>query len=243
MREMAFEEYYKQANQAAVKGWEFSFLDNRWLVEDLPWDYKKIVQGYLKKANRLLDIETGGGELLSDFKPLPSFVMATENYKPNVMLAKQRLEPFGIQVVKCNAELTLPFADNYFDLVINRHGSLNVAEVLRVLQKNGIFITQQVGAQDNIQLNHFFNDTSRDNMKWDLAYVIRSFKNYDIEVIKAEEHYPETVFKDIGAVIYYLRVIQWQIADFDIKKNKQILKKLYVHIMQNSGFETTQHRF
>jgi len=129
--EKAFEHYYERAQRAAVAGWDFSFLDNRYLAEDLPWDYKQIVESYLKKAGSLLDIDTGGGEFIADLKPLPACTVATENYGPNVALAAQRLEPLGVKVVECDAESTLPFRDR--TLVINRHGSLHVPEVLRVL--------------------------------------------------------------------------------------------------------------
>jgi len=188
--EITFEKYYQEANQAPIPGWDFTFLNNRYLAEDLPWDYKKIVEKYLKKSKSLLDIDTGGGEFLSNLKPLPAAAFATENYKPNIVIAKQRLEPLGIHVVECDAELELPFDDESFELVINRHGLLRVPELLRVLRKNGIFVTQQVGAQNNIQPNHFFKDISRDNMKWDLKEVVSSFKTRNIELVKAEEYYP-----------------------------------------------------
>jgi SAM-dependent methyltransferase len=241
--EKTFEEYYEQAKRADIAGWDFSFLDNRCLVEELPWDYKHIVESYLEKAKSLLDIDTGGGEFLSDLHPLPPLTMATENYKPNVGKAKHRLEPIGIRVVECDAGSVLPFRDRSFDMVINRHGSICASEIVRVLDKNGIFISQQVGAQNNIQLNHFFGDNCRDNIQWDLAHVAGAFQKYDVDIMHAEEYYPKTVFKDIGAVVYYLRYISWQIAGFDIDKNIKKLKELHMRIIRNHGFESKEHRF
>ena len=36
----------------------------------MPWDYGRIVRGYLKRHTRLLDIDTGGGEILLSFRIL-----------------------------------------------------------------------------------------------------------------------------------------------------------------------------
>ena len=36
----------------------------------------------------------------------------------------------------------MPFDDDSFDMIINRHGNYNVKELYRVLKPNGLFITQ-----------------------------------------------------------------------------------------------------
>src|SRR5207248_7054584 len=94
-----------------------------------------------------LDMGTGGGErflLLRDH--WPDAVTVTEEYPPNLALVQQRLEPLGVRVVE--ARLTdvdpLPFADNEFDLILNRHSAFNSGEVGRVLARGGTFFTQQV---------------------------------------------------------------------------------------------------
>ncbi len=239
----AFEQYYEQAAHAPLEGWDFSFLEGRYTAEELPWDYPKTVERYLRQSQSLLDMETGGGELLSSFKSLPDKVYATENYAPNVAVAGKRLGSLGVQVVECDSQGKLPFADGTFDLIINRHGSFRVSELLRVMQKHGVFITQQVGAQNNIELNHFFGDKGRDRQEWDLQEAVGRFKKHGIQPLRAREFFPRTVFRDIGAVIYYLRVIQWQIADFDIEKNREGLKRLHEKIVQDNGFFTREHRF
>ena len=45
---------------------------------------------------------------------------------------------------KTEEDKPLPFADNSFDLVLNRHDSYDVNEVRRVLKPGGYFITQDV---------------------------------------------------------------------------------------------------
>ena len=46
----------------------------------------------------------------------------------------------GITVRKTEEDKPLPFADNSFDLVLNRHDFYDVNEVRRVLKPGGYFI-------------------------------------------------------------------------------------------------------
>mgnify|MGYP000278906337 CR=1 FL=1 len=54
-----------------------------------------------------------------------------------------QLEPLGVQVVHSETALydLLPFEDGSFDLAINRHSGLNIAEVERVLAPGGTSLT------------------------------------------------------------------------------------------------------
>ncbi|MFQ4153702.1 hypothetical protein [Lactiplantibacillus plantarum] len=55
---------WHQKEQYGITGWDFSYLDGRWQSELLPWNYRKLVLSYLKSDMQLLDMGTGGGELL-----------------------------------------------------------------------------------------------------------------------------------------------------------------------------------
>jgi len=46
---------------AHIHGWDFSHIYGRYTEEDeLPWDYRQIIEEYLKPGMKLLDIDTGG---------------------------------------------------------------------------------------------------------------------------------------------------------------------------------------
>ena len=62
-------------------------------------------------------------------------------------LCRKRLEPLGITVREYDSErgMPLPFEDNSFDLVINRHESYDLSEVRRVLKSNGFFSPSRWG--------------------------------------------------------------------------------------------------
>ena len=70
----------------------------------LPWNYYNVVLPYLRVAGTLLDMGTGGGEVLSRFQPLPPVTYATEQYKPNVAVAREKLETLGVPEPKRTAE-------------------------------------------------------------------------------------------------------------------------------------------
>ena len=46
----------------------------------------------------------------------------------------------------------LPFEDESFDVIINRHGDLSPKDFHRLLKPGGLFITQQVGAENDRDL-------------------------------------------------------------------------------------------
>lgn len=141
---------WKQEEEAAhICGWDFSHIHGRYEEEnDLPWEYEKIVRQYLKRDLDIMDYDTGGGEFLLSLNHPYSRTSATEGYPPNVELCSEKLLPLGINFKECHDPSKVPFGDESFYLVINRHGSFDARELFRLLRPDGWFITEQVG-EDN----------------------------------------------------------------------------------------------
>lgn len=149
--------WLQEEEQAHIHGWDFSHINGKYEEEqDLPWNYRETVRYYLKPEQKLLDVETGGGEFLLSLNHPCCNLAATENYPPNVELCRKKLLPMGIDFQEADGGGRLPFPDESFDLIINRHGNFNPAETARLLKKGGIFITEQVGAENFFWL--FRND-------------------------------------------------------------------------------------
>lgn len=236
--------YKREAEEAAFSGWDFSFLKGRFIENRLSWNYSELVISRIKESKALLDMGTGGGEFLLSIKDfLPARTFATEGYKPNVQLARMTLEPLGIVVIEIEDDEILPFGDETFDLIINRHESFSSKELNRILKSGGIFITQQVGNLDNIELNHYFDDSSRDRNGWCLARAVEELKDNGIKINYKKGEFVDSRFLDIGAIIYYLKVITWQIPGFKIEENSGKLNLLHEKIKTENGFATKQHRF
>jgi len=244
-REMnEFERYKKEAEKAAFSGWDFSFLKGRFIEKDLSWNYREIVKSKIRKSDVLLDMGTGGGEFILSLKDfLPASTFATEGYKPNIQIATKTLAPLGIDVIEIENDENLQFENETFDLIINRHESYSCKELNRIIKRGGLFITQQVGDMDNIELNHFFDDNSRDENDWCLSGAVEELKKNGIKIKYKKEEFVDSRFLDIGAIIYYLKVITWQIPGFKIEENLGKLKELHQKIKKESGFSTRQHRF
>ena len=61
MTQPDFDELIAEALQAEFSGWDFSWLDERWIESPLPWDYGQRVRDRLVGVTWLLDMGTGGG--------------------------------------------------------------------------------------------------------------------------------------------------------------------------------------
>jgi len=221
----------------------------------LSWDYADLVPRRLSGMDAVLDMGTGGGEILSSLAPLPRRTVATESYDPNVGLARARLAPLGVEVVAVvgapgNVHIaagegvgSLPFPDASFPLVINRHTSYYSAEVSRILQPGGSFITQQVGGNHCQELNRLLDAPLGRGIEWTLEFAARQLEEAGLEIVDRREEYPETVFTDIGALVYYLRTVPWQVLDFTVERYRDRLAALHERMMAEGGFRIPGHYF
>lgn len=89
---------WKSEETHAFKGWDFSYIADRWDSEDLPWDYRSIVLSFLKDTDKILDMGTGGGEFVLTLEHPYALTSVTEAYPPNVKICVENLEPLGITV-------------------------------------------------------------------------------------------------------------------------------------------------
>jgi len=143
----------KEEKIAHIVGWDFFHIQGRYEEgNDLPWDYEKIIRQYMAREFQILDYDTGGGEFLLTLNHPYENTAATEGYSPNVELCKKRLRPLGIEFKECNNPSIIPFEDEKFDIILNRHGAYDVKELYRLLKKGGVFITQQVGSENERDL-------------------------------------------------------------------------------------------
>lgn len=239
-----FHQCVADAQSADFSGWGFRWLEGHLLEEEPPWNYVEIVKDHLLGVHSLLDMGTGGGELLSSLTPLPSDTHATEAYPPNQSIARERLEPLGVTVHNIIDEDPLPFENERFDLVINRHEWYDPHEIFRILKHGGYFITQQVSELDNLELHQVLEKaTTFAVKKWSLAQALTGLYETEFEVQIADKAALKYKFLDIGAVIYYLKAIPWEIEGFSFESHFDKLVQLHNIIERQGKFTTTAHRF
>lgn len=232
---------WKKEEQALFSGWDFSHLKNRLIEQEPSWDYIKIAKSLIKKSKAVLDMGTGGGELLFKLGPFPEHIIATETYTPNISLAQNKLKPLGIKVVKVNNNSKLPFKNGGFDLVLNRHSDFNAQEIYRILKPDGIFITQQVSSNDLFDLKKEFKRKITAN--WNLEKAIREVKQAGFIIKDKAAWQGKIEFKDVGALIYYFKSIPWIIEGFSVDKYLPVLNKLQQKINNRQKLSFTKARF
>ncbi|WP_067624371.1 hypothetical protein [Alicyclobacillus acidiphilus] len=78
---------------------------------------------------------------------------------------------------------------------------------------------------------------------WCLDYARQEAEELGFIVIDAKEEFPEVAFTDVGAIVYYLRMVPWQIPDFSVEKYADALRRMHERIQASGPFVTHGHRF
>lgn len=237
--------WLKEQETAYIHGWDFSHINGRFEEEnDLPWDYKQIVLSYLNDEMKLLDIDTGGGEFLLSLHHPYRNTSATEGYPPNVLLCERTFLPLGIEFKEMSQYDNMPFDDNSFDNVINRHGNYNVKELYRVLKPNGLFITQQVGSHNDRELIELLCPGSPKQFpNATLKIQSESIRNVGFSILRGEEAYRPIRFYDVGALVWFARIIEWEFQGFSVENCFDRLIEAQRILEQNGCVDGTIHRY
>ena len=229
-----------EAAAEPLSGWDFSRLAGRVVSDPLPWDYAALAGEAAGRAARVLDIDTGGGDVLAALG-VPRGSVALEPYAPNVPVARALLLPYGIEV-RARTGRRLPCASADFDLVVNRHGALDPAEIARVLRPGGVFWTQQVGADNDAELNAALGAAPVAGGLPSAADAADQLRAAGLSVLRADDAWPQTRFLDVGAVVLHLRAVSWQVPDFDVVRHRPRLWEIDRIIRTDGAFTVTDHR-
>jgi hypothetical protein len=240
-------EFLVSEAEAHFSGWDFGYIDGRESQAPLRWSYISEALLRVRKSQVVLDMDTGGGELFSRLAPFLDVACATEAYVPNVAIARKRLEPLGVQVIPLedHEPHQLPFEDGTFDLVLNRHGYYWEPELYRIIQPGGMFITQQVGDRNDIGIRVLLGAPGATaNVEWsDLAEAVSNLQAAGFQIKKQlEDIYPQR-FYDVGAIVYQLKAIPWQIPDFTLDGYFDRLKAIHEKIQRDGYVDVLEHRF
>ena len=238
-------QWLEEERIAHIHGWDFSHISGRYEVgQDLPWDYGAIVRQYLSPEAKLLDIDTGGGEFLLSLKHPCENTSATEGYPPNVELCRSVLVPLGIDFREAADVSRLPFGDDSFDIVINRHGDFLEKELFRILKPGGVFVTQQVGAENERELVELLlPGTELPYPQQYLNKAVKRFEEAGFEILQSKEAFPKIKFYDVGARVWFARIIQWEFPGFSVEACLDNLYRAQEILDREGVIEAFAHRF
>jgi SAM-dependent methyltransferase len=230
-----FDDLVTEALAAPFSGWDFSWLETGSAAGRLAWSYRREVARRAALADAMLDMGTGGGEWLSRLSPRPRRTVAIEAWPPNVPVAAGRLCPLGIAVVQDEGapdnmaqEATergrLPFRDGAFGLVANRHEAFLASEVARVLAPGGTFITQQVDFHSYDDLYPIVGLAAPERPESWLPLAVQQLRGAGLAVQAAVRGEQRHELRDVGALVYYLRVVGWAIPEYSLEACRPALR-------------------
>lgn len=233
-----FEELVGEAASVPVAGWDFSWLDGRATEARPSWGYQRLLSARLKTVSAALDIQTGGGEVLAGAEVFPPAMVATESWPPNIAKATELLHPRGVVVVATPDEAPLPFADAAFDLVTCRHpATIPWDEIARVLRPGGTYFAQHVGPASVFELVEYFlgpqPEARRARHPDEEAAAARSA---GLQLADQRTERLRMEFRDIGAVVYFLRKVIWMVPDFTVDAYHDRLRRLHDRIRDQGPF-------
>ncbi len=250
-----FEELLAEGAAVPTEGWDFSWFEGRATEERPSWGYAVSLAGRLAGAGAVLDIQTGGGEVL-DFAlarvaaaataPAPVLTVATEGWPANVARATALLRPRGIAVVAVPETAPLPFADAAFDLVTSRHPVRpRWGEIARVLRPGGTYFAQHVGPRSVYELVEYFlgpqPEAASHDRHPDRERAEAEAAGLEIADLRAERLRIE--FHDIAAVVHFLRKVIWMVPDFTVEAHQPRLRALHEQLTGQGPFvaHSTRH--
>ena len=226
-------------------GWDFSKIYTK-LKTKRKWDFINLVSKHISPNQVLLDIGTGGGEILLNLAAKAKFSYGIDNSPAMIRTAKINLTKTKFKnKVKFLVEDShaLHFKEEYFDLIICRHAPFSTTEVFRVLKRGGIFITQQVAENDKISFKRIFSRGQNFGIK--PGTLMRDYlfqlKNSGFNITKTEnynvtEYYPH---KDLLFLLRNTPII----PNFNLKKDNIFLDRLIRSFSTTKGIITNESRF
>lgn len=248
-RQPTYEELIAEGDAAPVAGWDFSWFDGRATEERPAWGYSRLLSERLRSAHAVLDIQTGGGEVLAGALRAagaggPAVVAATESWPPNVALARASLAPFGGEVAELADDATLPFPSGSFDLVASRHPTeVGWPEVARVLEPGGAYFSQQVGAGSNRELTDFMMGPQPVNPSRSPQVTVAEATAAGFDIVDLREQALRVEFFDVAAVVHFLKKVLWTVPGFTVSGYREPLARMHEHIQANGSFVCHAQRF
>jgi SAM-dependent methyltransferase len=241
----SFDARVDEAERAPIDGWDFSWLDGRATEERPSWRYSERVTERAAAATKMLDLQSGGGEMLANLPSFPPLLVATEGYAPNVVVASRHLRPRGAYVVATQDDQpALPFTGDAFDLVTSRHPVTTWwDEIARVLRSGGSYFSQQVGPDSVRELSERIMGPWPPGSPRDPERARQSAERVGLIVTDLRHERLRTEFFDIGAVVYFLRLVVWIVPGFTVARYRDQLRALHDEIERDGPFVTYASRF
>lgn len=179
---------------------------------------------------RMLDIGTGNGFVLSETakklnKGKNAELVGIDLSKHMVEKAKAYCSDYAqIKVLEAD-NFSIPFEDNYFDVITNKLSTnFSIPEVFRVLKKGGLFVFKEYGLLKGMGV---ITEKFRGRVKiTDPMTYLRKIRDYKPNKIKYDQYYLKKTYteKDIRNILNMAPIIK----DFNEEKDMEVIKSLFI---------------
>ena len=228
--------WFQSEYEHHFEGWDYISGSRRVMIGFDFWDYPTIAAKAVRASKTVLEQGTGGGERFGEILEAADFdgkAYATEGFAPSVEKARERLAPFGVEVIEVSLTAEIPIEDGSLDLILNRHSGWHFEGHLRKLRPGGAVVTQQVGHRTNREIHRVLGVPFPDpDALSGMAGAREAAEGAGFSLIVAAESFPVTSYTDVGALVYLLKAVSWQIPDFTVDRYAEQLLKLH-HTLVN----------
>ena len=107
-----------------------------------------------------------------------------------------------------------------------------------------MFITEQVGGDNDRDLvERVLPGTEKPYPHMNLTEQRAAFEAAGFRILRAEEAYRPILFYDVGAFVWFARIIQWEFPDFSVDRCFQELLAMQEEIERTGEIRGTIHRY
>lgn len=243
---MNFKDHYSSSELRLIaarvgsrEGWDFSRMNTS--HPSTPWNYGSVVRSHLRPTDSVIDLGTGGGERLLEFRNDARLLVGVDIDVEMIRRAETNCAGAGAKNVHFQVG-TGPEANGPFDVVINRHAPFEPETIRELLPVDGKFITQQVGERNMANVKAAFHVADPQE------YVVRPemFAKAGFRIIRFDQYDVDYAIHDVDSLIFWLQALDIAHSDFtgfDPERDVQAINDLLSTSLGAEGLITNEHRY
>ncbi|MEV0644569.1 hypothetical protein AB0I28_04850 [Phytomonospora sp. NPDC050363] len=141
------------------------------------------------------------------------------------------------------SEGTIPFGDNAFDVVLNRHESYLASEVGRVLKPGGAFLTQQVADGWSDDLHDVLGLPRPPATGFTRDFAVTQAEAGGLTVVESGEGADLVAYADVAPLVWYVRITAWAVPGLDPAASRPLWREVQRRIESDGPLVLREPRF
>lgn len=114
----------------------------------------------------------------------------------------------------------------------------------RIIKKGGLFITEQVGEDNDRDLVEMvLPDTEKPFPHLNLREQKKAFEEAGFAIMEEAEAYRPVRFYDVGAFVWFAHIIEWEFPGFSVDGCFDHLLEMQKTVEEKGQIEGTVHRY